>query len=237
VADASRVVEEALARAAAEYEEQLAPAIPRVWQDEIEELKRDLCIWVQKMAPGDDVANWVPEYFEFSFGLSDEGRDPRSLKDPVTIDGRFVLRGSVDLIERSPAGDRLRITDHKTGKNRSNRDLIIGGGAVLQPVLYSVAVEQGLGTPVASGRLYYCTTPGGFADHAIAINDYNRSQGLQALTIVDRAVATGFLVAAPADRACTWCDFRPVCGPREEERVAHKAPDKLADLDILRSMR
>ena len=22
---------------------------------------------------------WIPEYFEFSFGLSDEGRDPRSV--------------------------------------------------------------------------------------------------------------------------------------------------------------
>jgi CRISPR/Cas system-associated exonuclease Cas4 (RecB family) len=234
VPEASRVVEEALGRVAAEYEEQLAPAIPRVWRDEIDELRRDLGIWVQKMA---DDPGWVPEYFEFSFGLSDEGRDARSLKDPVTIDGRFVLRGSVDLIERSPDGAVLRVTDHKTGRNRSNRDLIIGGGAVLQPVLYSVAVEQGLGKPVAAGRLYYCTTPGGFADHSIAINDYNRNQGLQALTIVDRAVELGFLVAAPAERACTWCDFRPVCGPREEERVANKAADKLADLENLRSMR
>ena len=237
VPEASRVVEDALARAAAEYEELLAPAIPRVWQDEIDELRRDLGIWVRKMAPGDNASGWVPEYFEFSFGLSDDGRDPRSLKDPVTIDGRFVLRGSVDLIERSPAGDVLRVTDHKTGKNRSNKDLIIGGGAVLQPVLYSAAVEQGLGKPVAAGRLYYCTTPGGFADHSIPINAYTRNQALQALAVVDRAVEIGFLVAAPAERACTWCDFRPVCGPREEERVAHKAPDKLADLEILRSMR
>jgi len=237
VPEASRVVEDALERAAAEYEELLAPAIPRVWRDEVDELRRDLGIWVQKMVPGDDVSVWVPEYFEFSFGLSDEGRDPRSLKDPVTIDGRFVLRGSVDLIERSPAGDVLRVTDHKTGKNRSNRDLIIGGGSVLQPVLYSAAVEAGLGKPVAAGRLYYCTTPGGFADHTIKIDDYNRNQGLQALTIVDRAIELGFLVAAPAARACAWCDFRPVCGPREEERVANKAADKLADLEILRSMR
>ena len=41
-----------------------------------------------------------PTYFEFSFGLNDEGRDPRSLPDPVIVDGRFLLRGSVDLIEQ-----------------------------------------------------------------------------------------------------------------------------------------
>ena len=234
VAQASKAVEAALGRVADDYKEQLAPAIERVWRDEIDELRRDLGIWVQKMA---DDPSWVPEYFEFSFGLSDEGRDERSLKDPVTIDGRFVLRGSVDLIERTAAGDMLRVTDHKTGKNRASRDLIIGGGAVLQPVLYSAAVEQGLGKKVVTGRLYYCTTAGGFAEHPIPINDYNRNQGLHALAIIDRAIEQGFLVAAPAERACTWCDFRPVCGPREEERVKRKSGDRLADLEALRSMR
>ena len=62
---------------------------------------------------------WMPEYFEFSFGLNDDGRDPRSLADPVTVDSRFVLRGSVDLIERKRDGKALRVTDHKTGRNRS----------------------------------------------------------------------------------------------------------------------
>ena len=104
-------------------------------------------------------------------------------------------------------------------------------------VLYSAAVEQGLGTKVATGRLYYCTTAGGFAEHPIPINDYNRNQGLHALTIIDRAIEQGFLVAAPAERACTWCDFRPVCGPREEERIQRKAGDRIADLEALRSMR
>ena len=190
-----------------------------------------------KLAPDTGAPAWVPEYFEFSFGLSDEGRDERSLKNPVTVDGRFVLRGSVDLIERSPDGTALRVTDHKTGKNRSNRDLVVGGGAVLQPVLYSVAVAEGLGVDVVEGRLSYCTTAGGFTVHPIPINEYNRGQGLQVLTIVDRAIEQGVLVAAPIERACTWCDFRPVCGPREEERVARKSGDLIADLRVLRSMR
>jgi ATP-dependent helicase/nuclease subunit B len=223
-----------LDRVAMEYAEKLAPAIDRVWRDEIGEIRRDLGIWVQKLS---DDPTWVPAYFEFSFGLSDEGRDPRSLKDPITIDGRFVLRGSVDLIEHRPDLDVLRVTDHKTGKNRSTPDLIVGGGATLQPVLYSVAIEQGLGKRVVAGRLFYATTAGGFVEHSIPITDYTRGQGLQVLTIVDRAVELGVLPAAPADRACTWCDFRPVCGPREEERVSHKKPELIADLAALRSMR
>ena len=47
----------------------------------------------------------------------------------------------------------------------------------------------------------------------------------------------GFLPAAPGERACTWCDFRPVCGPREEERTKRKSRERLADLEALRSMR
>ena len=104
-------------------------------------------------------------------------------------------------------------------------------------MLYSVAIEQGLGKKVAEGRLFYATTAGGFVEHAIPITDYNRRQGLQVLEIIDRAIEGGFLAPAPAERACTWCDFRPVCGPREEERTARKAADRLADLEALRSMR
>jgi ATP-dependent helicase/nuclease subunit B len=223
-----------IARVAADYAETLAPAIDRVWRDEIDEVRRDLAIWVQKIA---DAGGWQPQYFEFSFGLSDGGRDPRSLPDPVVVGDRFVLRGSVDLVEHRSDLDVLRVTDHKTGKNRSTPDLIVGGGAVLQPVLYSMAVERGLGRKVVEGRLFYATTVGGFVEHSIPINDYTRGQALQVLSIIDRAVESGFLPAAPAERACTWCDFRPVCGPREEERVGRKAPNKLADLAALRSMR
>ena len=223
-----------LDRVAAEYAETLAPAIERVWRDEIDDLRRDLGIWVQKLAEEDA---WEPKYFEFSFGLDDEGRDPRSLTDPVVIDGNYVLHGSVDLIERHRDLDVLRVTDHKTGKNRSTSDMVIGGGAVLQPVLYSMAIEQGLGKKVATGRLFYCTTAGGFVEKEIEINDYTRGQGLRALAIVDRAVERGFLAAAPVKDACRWCDFRSVCGPREEARVARKHQNELADLIALRSMR
>jgi hypothetical protein len=259
VSDATRLLNVVLERVAAEYEDRLAPAIDRVWRDEITELGRDLSIWVRRLADGSE---WLPEYFEFSFGLGaggnqgrdrmppgpresealqalriDEGRDPRSVPEPVLVDGRFLLRGSVDLIERRTDLDVLRVTDHKTGKNRSHHDLIIDGGKVLQPVLYSVAVEQALGKKVVEGRLFFCTTVGGFADHRIPIGDYARGQGLEALAIVDRAIEQGFLAAAPDARACAWCDFRPVCGPREEERVKRKPKDRLADLEALRSMR
>jgi CRISPR/Cas system-associated exonuclease Cas4 (RecB family) len=222
-----------VSKTAADYHEQLAPAIERVWRDEVSDIARDLRVWARRLASAED---WIPEYFEFSFGLSDEGRDTRSVPDPVRLDGRFLLRGSVDLIERRRDHRALRVTDHKTGRNRTTWKTVIGGGAMLQPVLYSVAVTQALETAVTSGRLFYCTAAGGFTDHEIPINDANRRAGLEALEIVDRAIELGFLPAAPADRACTWCDFRSVCGPHEEQRVRMKSADKLGDLLALRQM-
>ena len=233
IPDALASLESIAARVAATYHEKLAPAIDRVWRDEVADLTRDLRVWLRRLPAASD---WLPEYFELSFGLSDGGRDPRSIRDPVLVDGRFLLRGSVDLVERKPGAGLLRVTDHKTGRNRTSWKTVIGGGAALQPVLYSLAVEQALGLPVTSGRLFYCTAAGGFTDHEIPINDANRRAGLEALEIVDRAIELGFLPAAPAERACTWCDFRAVCGPHEERRVAMKSPDKLGDLSALRKM-
>jgi ATP-dependent helicase/nuclease subunit B len=243
---ALQAIDAALTDVAGAYEEQLAPAIERVWRDEIADIGRDLRVWVRRLPLGD---GWEPRYFEFAFGLKgDTGRDPSSVDDPVLVDGRFKLRGSVDLIESrtspvasgpSPFGPRpsdLRITDHKTGRNRTTWKTVIGGGSILQPVLYGIAVEQALGATVKSGRLFYCTSAGGFVDHEIPLNEQTRRAGLEALEIVDRAIELGFLPAAPAERACTWCDFRTVCGPDERSRVSRKIQDRLGDLDALREM-
>lgn len=239
-----------IAEVAARYEENLAPAIDRVWRDEIADIGRDLRVWARRLvADSADQTGWLPAYFEFAFGLpKDHDRDPGSVADPVLVDGRFKLRGSVDLIEtrrlsspesstsnlQPPAAAVLRITDHKTGKNRTTWKTVIGGGAILQPVLYSLAIEQALQASVQSGRLSYCTSAGGFVDHEIPINETNRRIALEALEIVDRAIELGFLPAAPGPRSCTWCDFLPVCGPDEPRRVANKSPDRLGDLQSLR---
>ncbi len=238
VGQALAALDAVIAAVADQYKEDLAPAIDRVWRDEIADISRDLRVWVRRMAAENtgqsDATRWQPTYFEFAFGLpGDEGRDPASVPDSVLVDGRFKLRGSVDLIEVRGSRE-LRITDHKTGKNRTTWKTVIGGGAILQPVLYSLAVEQALQAKVQSGRLFYCTSAGGFVDHEIPLNDANRRMGIEALEIIDRAIELGFLPAAPGERSCTWCDFLSVCGPDEPRRVKNKAPEKLGDLEALR---
>jgi CRISPR/Cas system-associated exonuclease Cas4 (RecB family) len=215
------------------WRDRLVPAIERVWDDEIAVIARDLRGWLQGVAA--DGVEWTPTYFELAFGLPiDEERDPNSLREHVTLEGRFKLHGSVDLVETHRATGQLRITDHKTGKNRSTPGMVIKGGTVLQPVLYSMVVEQAMRAPVRESRLSYCTSAGGFSVFPIALDANNRRLGVEALEIIDRAIETGALAAAPDEGACGWCDFRPVCGPSEEQRTGRKPKDRVRDLFELR---
>jgi CRISPR/Cas system-associated exonuclease Cas4 (RecB family) len=224
---------------AAEYRELLAPAVERVWNDEIAAIRRDLRLWVDDIVRAG--GEWVPLWFEWSFGLKNRSghaeRDPDSHPDPVAIDGRFLLHGSIDLVEQHAASGQLRVTDHKTGRYRGRDQMIVGGGTALQPVLYGVALESALGRPVSEGRLYYATTDGGYRDVRIPLTPDARRLGIEVLEIIDRAVQAGFLPAAPDERACTWCDFRAVCGPAAPSRANRKAPTPLADLFELRKKR
>jgi ATP-dependent helicase/nuclease subunit B len=227
------VLDEALAGIAAREYEQLAPAIDRIWNDEVATLRRDLRLWVYEIT--DNAAGaWTPKWFEWSFGLNDAGRDEESRAEEVVVDGRFRLHGSIDLVEERANGD-LRVTDHKTGKYRGKDHMIVDGGAALQPVLYSMALEAATGRPVVEGRLYYATTDGGYRDVQIPLTPPARRIGLEVLEIIDRAVETGFLAPVPREKACSWCDFRPVCGPTAQNRIGrYKSPEPLADLLELR---
>jgi ATP-dependent helicase/nuclease subunit B len=234
VTAAGRVLDETIERVAAREHDQLAPAVERVWADEVASMRRDLRTWLDHLVTSG--VEWEPKYFELGFGPVPGERDPSSQPVAVTLEGGFKLHGAIDLIEEHRQLKFLRVTDHKTGRKPEGLEKVtIGGGSVLQPVLYGVAVEAALGGRVSYGRLFYCTSVGSFTEHAILLNDASRAQGLEVLRVVDRAIETGFLAAAPAEDACSRCDYRPVCGPGVRRRVQRKPQDKLADLHELRS--
>jgi CRISPR/Cas system-associated exonuclease Cas4 (RecB family) len=98
-----------------------------------------------------------------------------------------------------------------------------------------MAIEKVTGTRVTDSRLFFCTSAGGYKTRNVPVDDQNRRTALEALDIVDRSIEVGMLAAAPAEGSCTWCDFRLVCGPSEEQRVARKPIEPLRDLIELRS--
>jgi CRISPR/Cas system-associated exonuclease Cas4 (RecB family) len=234
VEEAGAVLDTTIDIVAARAYDELAPAVDRVWNDEIASIRRDLHGWLQCLAR--DGEEWLPEYFEFGFGSVPGERDASSVHDEVTLPGGFKLRGAIDLIEEHRAKKVLRVTDHKTGRKPDKIEkVIVGGGGVLQPVLYAMAVEAALGRPVSHGRLFYCTSAGSYVEHPIPLNDTTRAAAFEVLEVIDRAVASGFLAATPTEEACGRCDYRPVCGPDMFRRTRRKPQDRIADLIALRS--
>jgi ATP-dependent helicase/nuclease subunit B len=231
--DALELLDKVVDSVAGQAYEELAPAIDRVWQDEIESMRADLRMWLRKVAEQD---GWVPVHFEFGFGLPpNEERDAASLSDPVVLAGGAKLRGAVDLIERSEDRSQWRVTDHKTGKDFTGKGLVVGKGEYLQPVLYALAVEAAFERPVVEGRLFYCTTAGGFSERSIPLDAGARRSADIVLRTVDNAIAACFLVPAPREQACDFCDFQAVCGPYEQIRLGRK--EEIPPLTQLKTMR
>jgi hypothetical protein len=230
------LLEEVVTDVAARYEDDLAPAIDRVWQNGVAAIRADLREWLRRA--GEDDSGYVPQHFELSFGLTNryERRqaDPRSVAEAVALDCGIKLRGSIDLVEGHPS-KLLRVTDHKTGKVDGTLK-VIDGGKTLQPVLYALAAEKlfaGEGT-VAEGRLYFCTSGGGFVAQSVPLNARARQAAAQVADALGDAITRPFLPAAPAEGQCERCDYRVICGPYEEYRVARKPNGPLDPLNAVR---
>jgi RecB family exonuclease len=243
--DARDRLDAVLDRVAAKYRDDLCPAIDRVWSDGVASIRADLREWLRRLAAEASGPSrsgphpWVPWRFELAFGLerNRDGRDPASVDEPVELAGGLRLRGSIDLVERDAAG-ALRATDHKTGKARVDAGAVIAGGASLQPVLYALALEKLVpGAEVSGGRLHYCTTRGNFTAVSVPLDAEARdAAGVLVATLAYHA-ANNFYPAAPAKDACTYCDYRAVCGPNEPARLLRKDGAALAQLARLRETR
>ena len=225
-----------LARVAARYRDDLAPAIERVWDDGIATIGADLREWVRRMI---DDPGWIPRRFELAFGPTGRGAsDPNSVADPVDlgIEPPLSLRGSIDLVEESLDG-ALRATDYKTGAAKVKPEAVTAGGTSLQPVLYALVLERLFtGAQVRGGRLYYCTSRGEFREVTVALDAVAR----EAVRVLSETLSAhferAFFPAAPARGACTYCDFVAICGPFEEARQKVKR-DTLVQLGKLRGLR
>jgi CRISPR/Cas system-associated exonuclease Cas4 (RecB family) len=113
--------------------------------------------------------------------------------------------------------------------------MVIGGGEILQPVLYALALEKVLPNERSeAGRLYYCTSAGEFTEVNVPLDEAARAAAQKVADTVQQAILAGFLPAAPAKGACQYCDYLQVCGPYEERRTQRKSPSELIALESLR---
>jgi ATP-dependent helicase/nuclease subunit B len=115
---------------------------------------------------------------------------------------------------------------------------LIEGGKSLQPLLYGLAAEKLFASEarVTAGRLYFCTSTGGFVEHTVPLDENARSAAVKVAEAVGEALAGAFLPALPDKGECDLCDFRVVCGPYEERRSARKPQEGRKRLLNLRAL-
>jgi RecB family exonuclease len=228
-AAAERELDLVIEDVAARYNELLAPAIPRVWQDGVAQLRADLREWLARAA---QEPSWEPAYFELGFGVSKQERDTASRAEPVALDCGLQLRGAIDLVERQ--GDALRAVDYKTGVAPAAFGGIDGGRA-LQPLFYALVLQKLFpDAQVTGGQAYYCTARGDYRRIEVPLGEHAREAADLVASTIGEALARGFFPAAPAKDACERCDFTAVCGPYEEQRVDKKEESRLKPLVQLR---
>jgi RecB family exonuclease len=231
--DAWAQLDVVLNRVARSYAEDYAPSVPRIWWTFIESVRADLRGWLTYLATSG--RDWMPAFFELSFGIGQkDGHDPASVREAVTI-GDYKLRGSIDMVERHTSG-ALRVTDHKTGAIPDPKPVWVGRGETLQPLLYAMAAEAVLGEKVISGRLHYATLRRNYQVIEIPASDAARARARQVLSTIDGSLRSGFIPAAPREKACANCEYQVVCGPYEQERTAMKSQPELRHLAEIRRL-
>ena len=161
-------------------------------------------------------------------------QDREVLQDPLTGAVYGLLLGAA---LGAVAGTFIWVVfPYKTG--RAPREAVeqVGGGESLQPVLYALAAESA-GHQVNEARLAYATLRSNYRIDRVPLDPRARMNAQAVLQTVDQWIGKGFLPAAPREEACIRCEYVPVCGPYEEQRIREKSRAELRDLVRIREMK
>ncbi|HEY7817363.1 MAG TPA: PD-(D/E)XK nuclease family protein, partial [Vicinamibacteria bacterium] len=219
------------------FAEELAPAIERIWKDELERIRFDLRGWLRRESLRTD--GFVPYRREFTFGMKPSGpADPASTLELAVLQNGLRLRGAIDLVEKRASDGKVRITDHKSGKAWMPEGAVVNGGENLQPILYTLAYEALTKEMVASARLYYVTQRAGYVERVVRADEEALEVVAEFQRRLDEIIEEGFFPASPKEKpGCEYCDYLPICGPRMQIDARRKQNDpRLSPLNWLRSL-
>ena len=160
-----------------------------------------------------DVQDWLNSalpLLETYFTLEDPSRlEPaeRELHVEVTLDDGLVLRGFVDRLDKTPAGD-MRIVDYKTGKAP-------GAGyeqkALFQMRFYALVIWKSTGVMPRLLQLLYLGSGHVIRYEPDAVDLESTERKIRALwSAINAAYETGDW-RPNRSRLCDWCDFQRFC--------------------------
>jgi putative RecB family exonuclease len=185
--------------------------LPQAWQRVLDEAPESAELFADDV-DGADFAAWMASaaaLVQNYFTLEDPSRlEPAAREERVeiVIDG-LRLRGYVDRIDVSPAGD-IRIVDYKTGA--SPREAF-EAKALFQMKFYALVLWRTRGVVPRQLRLMYLadTDTLSYAPDAVELERFERT--LKAIwAAIRRAAETGDFRPSPS-RLCEWCDHHALC--------------------------
>ncbi len=144
------------------------------------------------------------------FALEDPTRlEPaeREVLVETTLPSGVHLKGFVDRLDRSPAGD-LRVVDYKSGKAPSEA---FEGKALFQLRFYALVLWRSTGVLPRLLRLYYLSNREvlDYSPDAADLDALERQIGAIA-TAIEKARATGDWRHKPS-KLCDWCSYHEFC--------------------------
>jgi ATP-dependent helicase/DNAse subunit B len=203
------------------------PRFTLLWDRERARFKDTALIWLTREAGA--AGRSQPRHFEVAFGLPTasapgEAHSP----DPLTVDigdGRSLrVVGRIDRIDECP-DKSLVLRDYKTGRApRTTDGSLFRGGQQLQIPFYVLAAARLFpGQPVREAFLDYVDGGRQVAFDPEAAGGPRFSELLRSLSDT-----LGEGVFPQESRACDYCDYTAVCGPKGllERRRAYKLADR-----------
>jgi putative RecB family exonuclease len=197
--------------AAARTVEAARGMLPEAWQ-QLRAERPDVDSLFPDDADGSELANWLDSAAALLgnyFALEDPSRlEPAAREEHVEVvtDG-VRLRGYVDRIDISPAGD-LRVVDYKTGATPREA---FEGKALFQMKFYALVLWRTRGVVPRQLRLMYLadTDTLSYTPDADELVRFERT--LMAIwAAISRAMQTGDFRPSPS-RLCDWCDHKALC--------------------------
>jgi hypothetical protein len=191
-------------------------------------LRADLATTLAQEAHREPARRTVPVRFELAFGEPEAGAD---VGFDLGRGSRLPLRGKVDRVDRTAAGD-LEVVDLKTGRRRASpgalRHAVDGKIEVrLQLPLYLDAVGQLLGRRASRAAFRYATADAGFEEIPYGDADLARDRdelGRLLAHAVDSA-RQGWFPCTPRAGECCRRSLARACGPSVAERFLRKLDD------------
>jgi putative RecB family exonuclease len=205
--------------------------VPGAWQRVLAEAPEVAALFADD-ADGSELADWLAgaaDLVDNYFALEDPSRlEPAAREERVEIiiDG-LRLRGYVDRIDVSPAGD-IRVIDYKTGSTPREA---FEAKALFQMKFYALVLWRTRGVVPRQLRLMYLadTDTLSYAPDADELDRFERT--LKAIwAAIERATQTGDFRPSPS-RLCDWCDHQALC-PAFGGTPPPFPADALAVLDI-----